>query len=187
MIWSYQAVLMSDCSAGKWIYVLILQVLLWKQVYHEAKEITAETKQTSSIIVPFVSLDCHLLSYITLTFPLPSCSISTSVTTLTFPPFHLPLSSPSLSSFPSTHYRPTCPPSHSVCPKNSITIKMFVWDDGWGEAGGKGWINVILFECNDSSPGNLRSTERPLHICQLDKHKWEEQVDVKANCTLDFF
>lgn len=37
--------------------------------------------------------------YSTLLFPPPSCSISTSVTTLTFPPLYLPLSSSSVSSF----------------------------------------------------------------------------------------
>lgn len=76
----------------------------------------------------------------TLPFPLPSCSISASVTTLTFPPLHLPPSSSLVSPFPCL-LSPPPPPivtsSHSSRPENSITIKMFVWAAWWGVVGGE--------------------------------------------------
>ena len=164
---------------------------------HQPEGFTTETK-----LIPSSSLSALSLSsfsalsptflYKTLLFPLPSCSISTSVTALTFPPLRLPPSSPPVSSLPSLcslslflsqsvlRHRATVPKIQlqSRCLSGLVSEG---WLAGRRGAEGGGGITSLSLSLNGTVPsGDSPSTESHLHTRQPDKHKWEELVDVKA-------
>lgn len=184
-------------TAGMWTMKLALQ-----QYITIRQDFGAETKLIPQQL-PVLGFPSTVMLYNSMLFPLPSCSILASVITLTFPPLHLPPSSSSVSSLPPlltvalslslSLSLPIVTPSHSSRSENSITIKMFVWAGRWGVAGGEAktggfrgehYWPVTVCVSGTVLPGDPAPAESHLHTRQLDKHKWEELVDVKAPSTL---
>lgn len=127
----------------------------------ESQRMYHKQKQDDSSVAPLSAPSFSVTLYNAMLFPLPSCSISTSVTALTFPLFGLSLSSSLLSSLHPFQSCPICPPSRSACSKNSITIKMFVW----GQSARGGWRHwyyqaVTPSDCSDS-PGGPTFNRKP--------------------------
>lgn len=118
---------------------------------------------------PLFALSSTFL-YNTVLFPLPSCSIATSVTALTFPALHLPLSSSLLSSPLPLPSLPIYSQSHRARPPKS-KIMYDGWQKKWGGEDRRDITRLSLSLSGTIPLGDLPSTESHLRTCQPDKHK----------------